>query len=140
MKLIDEMVKNMFFFMKFGNKIREKILLKAELKSYDEGHVLFREGDFGDKMYIIIKGSVNVIISEKNKFSGQVSKRLAAWITEGNSFGEYSMLGGKSRNKKKTVYMQIKEITDKMVKRSDYLKTGIFYGQKIDLKSNNPII
>ena len=27
-----------------------------------------------------------------------------------------------------------------MKDREDYLKTGIFYGQKIDLEKNNPIL
>ena len=49
--------------MKFDSTIRQKILRKAELAEYRVGHVLFKQGDYGDKMYIILRGSVNVAIN-----------------------------------------------------------------------------
>ena len=104
---MDELVNKMFFFVKFNKKMREKIILNSKLITYKKGAVLFRQGDFGDKMYIILKGSVNVKVNIPNKFTGEMRKRVVAWMVDGASFGEYSMLGGKSRGKKSTVYMKI---------------------------------
>lgn len=139
-ELVDELLRGMFFFIKFNAKVRERIIHQSELRKYPKGHVLFKQGDFGDKMYVILKGSVNVIVNIPNKFTGQARRRVVAWMNDGASFGEYSMLGGKTRGKKQTVYMKITELSNNMRKREDYLKTGIFYGQKIDLDKHNLIL
>jgi CRP-like cAMP-binding protein len=107
--------------MKFDVGIREKIINKAELCEYRSGHTIFRQGDFGDKMYIILKGSVNVIIHYIDPITGKPGEKTVAWMRDGSSFGEYSMLGSKSRAAKDNVF------------------TSIIYEQDIDLKAQNMV-
>ena len=127
------------FFMKFDYEVRQKLLSKAELGIYPCGHVLFRQGDFGDKMYIIISGSANVIIHYNDPVSGRSMERIVAWMKDGSSFGEYSMLGTKSRVGKDSVFLNMSKLSTDLNNRLVYLKRAIIGRQEIDLKSQNPV-
>jgi len=59
---------------------------------YSRGELVFAEGDFGDRMYIIQSGQVKVI-SEKNG-----SERIFSYLNPGNFFGETALLTGEPRN------------------------------------------
>lgn len=125
--------------MKFDLNIREKLISKAELCSYPMGHTIFRQGDFGDKMYIILKGSVNVIIHYTDPITGKPGQKTVAWMRDGSSFGEYSMLGSKSRAAKDSVFTSIAKMVNNINSRLVFLKKSVIYQQEIDLKSQNMI-
>lgn len=125
--------------MKFDVGIREKIINKAELCEYRSGHTIFRQGDFGDKMYIILKGSVNVIIHYIDPITGKPGEKTVAWMRDGSSFGEYSMLGSKSRAAKDNVFTSIAKMTNNINNRLVYLKKSVIYEQDIDLKAQNMV-
>lgn len=91
-------------------------------------------------MYVILKGSVNVIVNIPDPFTGEIRPRIVAWMKDGASFGSYSMLSGEARGNKMSVFNQIKNLTAAIKKREGYLKQGIIYGQDINLKKNNPIL
>ena len=59
---IDKFLKNMFFLKKFGFEERQKLLLQSFYSYYGKGTAIFHQGDIGDFMYIILKGSVGIRI------------------------------------------------------------------------------
>lgn len=130
----------MDFFIKFNQNLRHKILKRSSLVKHPRGKVVFRQGDYGDKMYILLKGSVNVVINMPDKFTGEIKRKTVAWMRDGESFGEYSMLGGETRGSNSSVFIKIKDLKGEMKEREDYLKQGIVYGREIDLKKNNFIL
>ena len=56
------------------------------------GHVVCRQGDEGDKLYIINKGQVDILLSDG------AGERLANTLNEGDYFGEMALLAGEPRN------------------------------------------
>lgn len=72
------------------------------LEFFDQGDILFTEGEVGDKFYIIYDGRVGISIKEK----GQVSE-----LKKGDSFGELSLLFGQPRSATATVLENSEIIT-----------------------------
>jgi len=77
------------------------MLENAEYVYYPSGHTIFRQGDYGDKMYIILRGSCNVKIKRKT-FMGTTENILASVLFDGAHFGELSMLGSTAKKPKKS--------------------------------------
>ena len=59
---------------------------------YSRGELVFAEGDFGDRMYIIQSGQVKVV-SDRNG-----TERIFSYLNPGNFFGETALLTGEPRN------------------------------------------
>ena len=72
------------------------------LEFFDLGETLFKEGELGDKFYIIYDGRVGISIQHK----GQVSE-----LKKGDSFGELSLLFGQPRSATATVLENSEIIT-----------------------------
>lgn len=53
--LIDAIIKRLKFFLKFPKVLRLKLIKAAKLVHYPSNFNLFKEGDAGEHMYIIIK-------------------------------------------------------------------------------------
>lgn len=64
----------------------------CEEKKYSNGQAVFREGDAGDGLYIIRKGSVKIL--KENK----VRKKFIATLAEGEFFGEMALIDGSPRS------------------------------------------
>lgn len=137
--VVEEIVKPLPFFMKFDSDVRKQILSKAELVEYPAGHTVFKQGDFGDKMYIILQGSVNVMIHYSDPITAKPMSRVVAWMRDGSSFGEYSMLGSKSRTIKDTVFTSMSKLSSEINNRLIYLKRAIIYQEPIDLKEKSAV-
>jgi CRP-like cAMP-binding protein len=60
---------------------------KSKSSSYRKNELVFSEGDFGNEMYFILKGSVQVICHYKQTNQTQLST-----LTVGSFFGEMCML------------------------------------------------
>ncbi len=65
---------------------------KMALESYATGTVLVRQGDPGDKFYLIRSGSADVTASD-----GTHTRKLAT-LSQGDFFGEAALLSGAPRN------------------------------------------
>ena len=71
----------------------EGILPCIRRRKLDAGEILFRAGDQGDALYIVARGSVEVLAS-----SGQTAaERPIATLNEGQAFGEMALLSGGPR-------------------------------------------
>jgi thioredoxin reductase/CRP-like cAMP-binding protein/Fe-S-cluster-containing hydrogenase component 2 len=71
---------------------------KAKMKTFKKGEVLFKEGDLGDMVYVIRKGSVK--ISRKNFAGKEVAQ---TYIPAGNLVGEMALLAPQPEKRSATV-------------------------------------
>ena len=84
---IDSIILRLKFFSKYMKHVRLSLIKNAKFFMYKSGDIVFKEGDIGDLLYIILKGSVNVRNRMKNP-EGNEEDLLIASIYEGNSFGD----------------------------------------------------
>lgn len=86
---IDKIATKLEFLSKFPLSMRESLYLCAKISCFSPGEVVFREGDPGDHMYIIIKGSViiNKRVSEVRNYP-----LIIASLYDGRQFGDVSIL------------------------------------------------
>jgi CRP-like cAMP-binding protein len=59
--LIDEIIHRLKFFLRFKKPTRIQLIKSSRLIYLEPGRILFKQGDYGDKMYVILKGAVNVV-------------------------------------------------------------------------------
>jgi CRP/FNR family transcriptional regulator len=64
----------------------------ASEESYEDGHVLFYEGDVGDKLFIVVSGKVQIL----KKMSGGEIKHLAT-LKENDFLGELALFDEETR-------------------------------------------
>lgn len=80
------------FFSDLADDVLSAIERYCRREHYGRGELVFAEGDFGDRMYIIQSGQVKVI-SERDG-----SERIFSYLNPGNFFGETALLTGEPRN------------------------------------------
>jgi putative ABC transport system ATP-binding protein len=68
-----------------------KVADKMKRETFEQGTVIIRQGEEGDKFYLIRRGSVDVIIDE-----GQPSQEMLI-LKEGDFFGEIALITGQPR-------------------------------------------
>ncbi len=68
------------------------VIEKAEIRSFKKSEVLFREGDAGDGLYLIQKGSVTV----SRSVGGQ--EVVVSYVPAGHYVGEMALIGDAPRN------------------------------------------
>ncbi len=71
---------------------------RSKLLKFKKGAVLFQEGELGDKLYVIRKGSVKV--SRKNSFGDDVAQ---TYIAAGNLVGEMALISEQPKPRSATV-------------------------------------
>ena len=57
---MDLILGNLKFFLRFNEEQRKQVYENAEYCSLPARKVIFKQGDIGDKMYVILKGRVAV--------------------------------------------------------------------------------
>ena len=87
---MDQVLQGLKFFKRFDKNVRMKILSVAEYHFAKEHSTLFRQGDKGEHMYIILKGTVNIriISDEHGGFEVPVTT-----LYDGEHFGELAIVG-----------------------------------------------
>ena len=88
---IDSLIFPLKFFSKYLKNVRFSLIKNAKFAEYQPGNIVFREGDVGDLLYIILKGSVNVRNRMKNP-EGKEEDLLVNCVYEGDSFGDIAMI------------------------------------------------
>jgi CRP-like cAMP-binding protein len=66
-----------------------QLLNMAEVVSADPGQVVIRKGDLGDRFYIVLKGTLDVMSSDE--------RTVINTLREGEPFGEIALLSGGTR-------------------------------------------
>jgi len=60
----------------------------SEQRNYKQGEVIFREGDAGDIMYVLLAGEVDI----------EIKGRIVYTARPGDFFGEMALLGSRQRS------------------------------------------
>jgi CRP-like cAMP-binding protein/thioredoxin reductase/Fe-S-cluster-containing hydrogenase component 2 len=94
----------------------EALVKNAKMKKFKKGDVLFNEGDIGDALYVIRKGSVK--ISRRNRAGLNVAQ---TYIAAGNYVGEMSILSEKDMPRTATVSAAVGCETI-VIEKSDFLE------------------
>ncbi|MCU0849077.1 MAG: cyclic nucleotide-binding domain-containing protein, partial [Spirochaetes bacterium] len=79
-------------FTKLNPDLFQEVLSRAELLSLPEDRIIFNEGDPGDSFYLIREGEVKVFRHHENE------EKLIAILTDGQFFGEMSLMTDERRN------------------------------------------
>jgi CRP-like cAMP-binding protein len=72
---------------------RQALASRARLRSYPASAVIFREGEPGDSLHVIVSGRVRIVVS-----SGAGDEATVAVLGPGDCFGELSLLDGLPRS------------------------------------------
>ena len=70
-----------------------KVAEKMSRERYPPDAVILRQGDVGDKFYLLRRGSVDVLVADGNQ-----EARLVTTLKEGDFFGERALLSGQGRS------------------------------------------
>lgn len=91
-----EILKKIPFFDGLSDEDLQQIAEKTQLEYFPADHMIFKQGDPGDKMYVIKRGEVQVIRENS----------ILAVLKEGGFFGEMALVSDETRN------ADIKTVTD----------------------------
>lgn len=91
-EVLDSLCKKLRYFEFLPQRVRLMILKKGLFLTYQPGTIIFNEGDFGDRMYIILKGSCTVYNERGNK-NAENARQVVASLYDGSLFGELAMMG-----------------------------------------------
>lgn len=70
----------------------DRLLAPARVERLDEGRVLFRKGDPGDSLYVVLAGRISI-----GTTSGDGKEVVFNVLGRGAVFGEIALLDGKAR-------------------------------------------
>jgi signal transduction histidine kinase len=76
----------------FPSAIAAKLIQQAEIVNFPAGHIIFREGDQPDFLYLVLSGTVNIVKGSKEK------PQLITQIVQNQYFGEYGVWDGENRS------------------------------------------
>jgi Fe-S-cluster-containing hydrogenase component 2/CRP-like cAMP-binding protein len=93
----------------------EKVVQKAKFKRFKKGEVLFKEGDIGDVLYVIRKGSVK--ISRRDMEGRDIAQ---TYIPAGNYVGEMALLADKPLPRSATAIAAVATETI-LIEKADFL-------------------
>lgn len=89
-QLLDDTLHKLKFFQKYSLGTRLTLLKVSKLVHFNSGDIVFRQGDVGEFLYIIVQGSVNVRVSKKQ--DNYVEDKVVAVLYDGYVFGELAMM------------------------------------------------
>jgi len=92
------------FFSPLSGKELEKLNPRVKMRKYEEGHVLFNEGDRSEELYIIKFGEVKIFKDERGNVKDYVTLR------KGDMFGEMGIIGDVPRSFSAKVFSEKSEI------------------------------
>ena len=86
-----EVLKNQAFFKPLTDAQRDQLIARAKILRFGRGEKIIRQGDQGCSMFVILEGSVEVVVDSR----GQTLH--VAELHPGDAFGEMCMLTGENR-------------------------------------------
>lgn len=83
---------------------RKELLSRAGRQKFPAGHVLCKEGDTGDVLYVLAKGEAKVTIDDLG------TEKQVGTLTTGQFFGEQAMLSGSKRQATVTALTELEVV------------------------------
>jgi diguanylate cyclase (GGDEF)-like protein len=80
-------LKDISIFSEVSPEDLDRIASEMKQKEFREGELIFREGDQGDELFVVVKGSVSIYIIDK-----EGKEVVLSSITPGSFFGEMSII------------------------------------------------
>ena len=122
---ITKFVNTVSFFKGFSDAEKEKLIIRADcFEKYKNGDVIFKQGDIGDTLFLVLQGEVvlfrlGTIKVEEGRVSlkEEFDKKITT-LNPGSIFGEISMLTESKRNVTARVESQqvvVMKITKKLI-------------------------
>ena len=98
-KLIGSFISNIKFFesIKENKSIFKECCMYLTYEYFDANQYIFKEGEIGNKFYILIQGQAGVIIKEKDKETESITFKEVFVYNDGGSFGELALIDKKPR-------------------------------------------
>lgn len=129
-KSLQTLTKTIPFFKQLINDYDEKAHIECcmslKYQLIEKNSVIFHEGDEGDLFYIILKGSVKVLIGEHS----QKSLRESTVLTAGASFGELALIKNKPRS---ATIFTLEDTHFAVLSKKDFLRIlGSFTNKQFD--------
>jgi len=91
-EFLTQIGKHIPFLLQFSIEIQIDIFNNAELIKVNSGEYVFEEKDNADSMFIILKGSCDVMAKQPHPTTKNPEYQVIAHICDGNSFGEFAFL------------------------------------------------
>lgn len=107
---LDDIVSRLKFFVRMNREVRIALLREANYVHYKKGETIFRMGDYGDLMYVILRGGCLVKVPQKSLDQGQLL--TVASLYDGSHFGELAMIGTKTKNPNAIELHEIKGLNE----------------------------
>ena len=90
-----EVLEKVKIFRNLKDRQRSKILDVLRPRTYVEGTYICKEGDYGDRFFIVLKGRVQVTVNDVGEITGE---REVNNLTANDFFGEIALLEDTGRN------------------------------------------
>lgn len=87
---MEEILKDIELFKNVSDDYLQRVLNRCKKIDLDKGEYLFRKGDVGDGMYVIVDGEVEVLVGKKQN-------HVVSTLTNKHTIGEISLLGKQTR-------------------------------------------
>jgi CRP-like cAMP-binding protein len=84
---VHDILRNVPFFRDLNAEEMTKVQAVGKVVPYTKGMVLFREGDVGEALYVVLDGSVRI-----SKSVPKLGEQTIAFVEQGSFFGEMSLL------------------------------------------------
>ena len=92
-------MKSLKFFSRFDKKTRMDLIRKSNFQEFAQNQIIFNQGDFGNYMYVILKGAINIrrIRTTKDHI---IQNIVVNTLYDGDIFGELAMMGTTQKKEK----------------------------------------
>ncbi|MBT9545216.1 MAG: Crp/Fnr family transcriptional regulator [Candidatus Sericytochromatia bacterium] len=101
----------------FNNLSKEELTQLAQIareRRFDRGQVIFYEGDLGGSLYIIVTGSVKIVI-----MADDGREHILGLLHQGDFFGEVSLIDGEPRS---ATAIALDNVSVVMISRDDFIR------------------
>jgi len=125
---IDEVFSKLKFFKSLPQLVRYELYKSGKIVQGYKGDYLFKEGDYGDLMYVILKGRVDVRKITPN-CHGIKENLLLVTLYDGTQFGELSMM---TLNKRRMVTKEEQHRLEKLERKTGIVQRKVSRAKTIE--------
>ena len=101
----------------FNNLSKEELSQLSQIarkRKYERNQIVFYEGDLGGSLYMIVSGSVKIVIMSEDG-----REHILGLLQEGDFFGEISLIDGRTRS---ATAIALDNVSIVMISRDDFVR------------------